>query len=220
MVAAVHGMAAGGAQYFLNESDIIIAADDAAFFDPHANGGIVSALEPIGMLAARRAARRRAALGADGHRGTDNRGDRAAARPGHRSRATRRVARTRRARSRPRSPRAIRSRSRAPFRAIWESLDMTRSMALQERNGVHPHRQPARPSDRSPGATTRRRMAADAARTTSQLVSVDDHVIEHAQCLARPPAREVRRCRATRGRGRRRSPDVEVRRPAATRRSG
>ena len=51
VVAAVHGMAAGGAQYFLNESDIIIAADDAAFFDPHANGGIVSALEPIGMLA-------------------------------------------------------------------------------------------------------------------------------------------------------------------------
>ena len=51
VVAAVHGMAAGGAQYFLNEADIIIAADDAVFFDPHANGEIVSALEPIGMLA-------------------------------------------------------------------------------------------------------------------------------------------------------------------------
>ena len=51
VVAAVHGMAAGGAQYFLNEADIIICSDDAEFFDPHANAGIVSALEPIGMLA-------------------------------------------------------------------------------------------------------------------------------------------------------------------------
>ena len=51
VVAAVHGMVAGGAQYFINEADIIICSDDAEFFDPHANGGIVSALEPIGMLA-------------------------------------------------------------------------------------------------------------------------------------------------------------------------
>ena len=51
VIAAVHGMCAGGAQYFLNEADIIICSDDACFFDPHANGGIVSALEPIGMLA-------------------------------------------------------------------------------------------------------------------------------------------------------------------------
>jgi enoyl-CoA hydratase/carnithine racemase len=51
VVCAVHGLCAGGAQYFLNEADIIICSDDAEFFDPHANGGIVSALEPIGMLA-------------------------------------------------------------------------------------------------------------------------------------------------------------------------
>jgi E-phenylitaconyl-CoA hydratase len=50
VVTAVHGLCAGGAQYFLNESDIIICSDDAIFFDPHANVGIVSALEPIGML--------------------------------------------------------------------------------------------------------------------------------------------------------------------------
>jgi enoyl-CoA hydratase/carnithine racemase len=50
VVTAVHGLCAGGAQYFLNESDIIICSDDAVFFDPHANVGIVSALEPIGML--------------------------------------------------------------------------------------------------------------------------------------------------------------------------
>ena len=50
VIAAVHGMAAGGAMYFLNEADIIICSEDATFFDPHANGGIVSALEPVGML--------------------------------------------------------------------------------------------------------------------------------------------------------------------------
>ena len=51
VVAAVHGILAGGAQYFINEADIIVCSDDAEFFDPHANGAIVSALEPIGMLA-------------------------------------------------------------------------------------------------------------------------------------------------------------------------
>lgn len=50
VVCAVHGMCAGGGQYLVNESDIVICSDDAQFFDPHANGNIVSALEPIGML--------------------------------------------------------------------------------------------------------------------------------------------------------------------------
>ena len=50
VIAAVHGMCAGGGQYFINEADIIICSDDAVFFDPHANIGAVSALEPIGML--------------------------------------------------------------------------------------------------------------------------------------------------------------------------
>lgn len=50
VIAAVHGMAAGGAMYFLNEADIVIASEDATFFDPHATAGLVSALEPIGML--------------------------------------------------------------------------------------------------------------------------------------------------------------------------
>src|ERR1700757_4746209 len=50
VVAAVHGMCAGGGQYFVNEADIIICSEDAVFFDPHASVGIVSALEPMGML--------------------------------------------------------------------------------------------------------------------------------------------------------------------------
>jgi len=50
VVAAVHGMCAGGGQYFINEADIILCSDDATFFDPHATGGVVSAIEPVGML--------------------------------------------------------------------------------------------------------------------------------------------------------------------------
>jgi len=50
VIVAVHGMCAGGGKYFLNEADIILCSDDATFFDPHANAGIVSALEPIGMI--------------------------------------------------------------------------------------------------------------------------------------------------------------------------
>lgn len=49
VVCAVHGMVAGGAFYWLNESDIVIAADDAMFFDPHVSYGLTSALEPIGL---------------------------------------------------------------------------------------------------------------------------------------------------------------------------
>lgn len=48
VVAAVHGMAAGGAFYWINESDIVIASEDATFFDPHVTYGMTSALEPIG----------------------------------------------------------------------------------------------------------------------------------------------------------------------------
>lgn len=49
VVAAVHGMAAGGAFYWLNECDIIICSDDATFFDPHVTYGMISALEPVGL---------------------------------------------------------------------------------------------------------------------------------------------------------------------------
>jgi enoyl-CoA hydratase/carnithine racemase len=49
VIAAVHGMVAGGAFYWLNDCDIIIAADDATFFDPHVSYGLTAALEPIGL---------------------------------------------------------------------------------------------------------------------------------------------------------------------------
>jgi enoyl-CoA hydratase/carnithine racemase len=49
-VVAVHGMAAGGAFYWLNEADIVICSDDATFFDPHLKFGKLSSVEPIGAL--------------------------------------------------------------------------------------------------------------------------------------------------------------------------
>jgi len=51
VIAALHGMVAGGAMYFVNEADFSICAESTVFFDPHANAGVVSALEPMGMLA-------------------------------------------------------------------------------------------------------------------------------------------------------------------------
>lgn len=51
VIAALHGMVAGGAMYFVNECDFAICSQSTVFFDPHANAGVVSALEPMGMLA-------------------------------------------------------------------------------------------------------------------------------------------------------------------------
>lgn len=48
VICAVHGMAAGGAFYWINESDIVICSEDATFFDPHVTYGMTAALEPIG----------------------------------------------------------------------------------------------------------------------------------------------------------------------------
>jgi enoyl-CoA hydratase/carnithine racemase len=49
ILCAVNGMAAGGAFYWINESDIVICADNATFFDPHVSYGMTSALEPMGL---------------------------------------------------------------------------------------------------------------------------------------------------------------------------
>jgi enoyl-CoA hydratase/carnithine racemase len=49
VIAAVNGMACGGAFYFLGEAEFIIAADHATFFDPHVTFGMTAAFEPILM---------------------------------------------------------------------------------------------------------------------------------------------------------------------------
>lgn len=50
VVAAVHGMACGGAFYLLGEVDVIVASDDATFFDPHVTYGMAAVFESVHML--------------------------------------------------------------------------------------------------------------------------------------------------------------------------
>lgn len=133
VITAVHGLVAGGGQYLLNEADIIICSEDAAFFDPHANASIVSALEPIGML------QRGVPLG-DVLRwalmGTEERiSAQTALRLGLVTEVVDREQLWERAQQiaatiAERNTKAI----QGTIRAIWESLDMTRSTALQ--NGM------------------------------------------------------------------------------------
>ncbi|MFI8521379.1 enoyl-CoA hydratase/isomerase family protein [Streptomyces sp. NPDC085481] len=49
VIAAVEGMACGGAFYLLGEAEFLVAGQDAAFFDPHTTYGMVSAFETIHM---------------------------------------------------------------------------------------------------------------------------------------------------------------------------
>ncbi|ORB32610.1 enoyl-CoA hydratase/isomerase family protein [Mycolicibacterium parafortuitum] len=50
VVCAVQGMCTAGALYFVNESDVVICSEGATFFDSHVSAGLVSALEPIGLM--------------------------------------------------------------------------------------------------------------------------------------------------------------------------
>jgi enoyl-CoA hydratase/carnithine racemase len=49
VIAAVNGIACGGAFYMLGEVDFIIAADHATFFDPHLTFNMAAAFEPLQM---------------------------------------------------------------------------------------------------------------------------------------------------------------------------
>jgi enoyl-CoA hydratase/carnithine racemase len=130
VVAAVHGMCAGGGQYFINEADIIICSDDAVFFDPHANAGIVSALEPIGMLARGVPlgdVLRWALMGTEERITADT-----ALRLGLVTEVVPRDELRARARAiadsiAARNPKAV----QGTVRAIWESLDKTRTVAIE-----------------------------------------------------------------------------------------
>jgi enoyl-CoA hydratase/carnithine racemase len=129
VVCAVHGMAAGGAFYWINESDLIICSEDAQFFDPHVTYGMTAALEPIGL--ARRVplgeALRVALLGLDERMSAQR-----ALQIGLVSEVVTREALWNRADELARiiaakPPAAI----QGTVRAIWESLDSTRSQAIQ-----------------------------------------------------------------------------------------
>jgi enoyl-CoA hydratase len=50
VITAVNGLCAGGALHWVADADIVIAASDAQFFDPHVSVGQVVAVEAIGLL--------------------------------------------------------------------------------------------------------------------------------------------------------------------------
>jgi enoyl-CoA hydratase/carnithine racemase len=50
VIAAVNGMACGGAFYMLGEVEFIIAAEHATFFDPHVSFGMTACFESMHML--------------------------------------------------------------------------------------------------------------------------------------------------------------------------
>ena len=50
VIAAVNGVACGGAFYILGEVDVMIAAEHATFFDPHVTSGMAAGYEPLQML--------------------------------------------------------------------------------------------------------------------------------------------------------------------------
>ena len=50
VIAAVNGMACGGAFYLLGEADVIVASSTATFFDPHVSFGMTAVFEPLLLL--------------------------------------------------------------------------------------------------------------------------------------------------------------------------
>ncbi|MFQ5514716.1 MAG: enoyl-CoA hydratase/isomerase family protein [Myxococcota bacterium] len=50
VITAVNGMVTGGGLHFIADSDLIVAADHATFFDNHVRVGLVAGLEPVGLL--------------------------------------------------------------------------------------------------------------------------------------------------------------------------
>lgn len=50
VIAAVNGVCAGGGLHFVADADIVVAAEEATFLDPHVSIGQVSAYETIGLI--------------------------------------------------------------------------------------------------------------------------------------------------------------------------
>ena len=50
VITAVNGMCAGGGFHWIADADVVIAASDAEFFDPHVSIGQVVSLEAIGLI--------------------------------------------------------------------------------------------------------------------------------------------------------------------------
>jgi len=49
VITAVNGMVCGGGLHFVADSDLVLAAEHATFFDTHVKVGLVAGLEPVGL---------------------------------------------------------------------------------------------------------------------------------------------------------------------------
>lgn len=49
VITAVNGMVCGGGLHFIADSDLVVCADNATFFDTHVRIGVISGLEPVGL---------------------------------------------------------------------------------------------------------------------------------------------------------------------------
>jgi len=49
VITAVNGMVVGGGLHFIADSDLILAAEHATFFDTHVRVGLMAGLEPVGL---------------------------------------------------------------------------------------------------------------------------------------------------------------------------
>jgi len=49
VITAVNGMVCGGGLHFIADSDIIVCAEHATFFDTHVRLGVISGIEPVGL---------------------------------------------------------------------------------------------------------------------------------------------------------------------------
>jgi len=49
VITAVNGMASGGGLHFIADSDLIVCADHATFFDTHVKIGLIAGMEPVGL---------------------------------------------------------------------------------------------------------------------------------------------------------------------------
>lgn len=129
LICAVRGMAAGGAFYWLNEADLIVCSEDATFFDPHVTYGMTAALEPIGMT-------RRIPLGEVLRIALVGLDERVSAQRAYEIGLVNEVVAADRVRARAHELAAAMAAKPAAaiqgtVRAIWESLDVGRTAALE-----------------------------------------------------------------------------------------
>ena len=193
VVCAVHGICTAGAFYFVNESDIVICSDDATFFDSHVTYGLVSALEPVGLM-------RKIGLGETLRIALSGNDERVTAATALRiGLVTEVVARDELwaraheiAAGIARKPTAA---TQGTVRAIWESLDRPYRAAMQQGLIYTRRRQPDRHRPRSPSRapTGPSRGCADGAASCPRSAE------RIAQVLALDPAAPRARVRAARG---------------------